>query len=351
MKKIYVHLMPESMYIRTIATMSKTVSLFLLVLSGILFFTRCSNDVDLYADYKEITIVYGLLDIDDDTTWIKITKAFTGPGNALIMAQNPDSSNYPYKLDAKLIGIKNGNEQDPIQLDTMTIYSKNEGDSVFYYPKQLMYYTTENMDVDAVYSLIVNTKENEITSEAPMIGGFGLSYPYNTIDFVNDHAIKWNSVKNGKRYEVTTIFHYQEYLPGTYDDTLNLSIEIESIYANPVKVSNDLEGGEALELRYAGDKFFAELDSELEKIANIQRWSGMVDVVISAGSEVLHYYIEINNSVEGSLLQELPQYTNIHNGTGIFASRHSVVKSVPLSGFTERKLVEDYNLGFKYKTK
>ncbi len=343
--------MPESMYIRTIAAMSKTISLFLLVLSGMLFFTRCSNDVDLYAEYKEITVVYGLLDIDDDTTWIKITKAYTGPGNALVMAQNPDSSNYPYKVDAKLIGTVNGNDLEPISLDTITIYNKQEGDSVFYYPKQLMYFTTSRFDLNANYNLIIKTNENEVTAQAPLIDDFVLSYPYNTIDFVNDHAIKWNSVKNGKRYEVTTLFHYQEYLPGVYDDTLNLSIKIESIYANPVKVSNDLEGGEVLELRYAGDKFFSELDSELEKVPNIQRWSGMVDVTISAGSEVLHYYIEINNSVAGSLLQELPQYTNIQNGTGIFASRHNIVKSVPLSGFTERELVEEYNLGFKYKAK
>ncbi len=323
----------------------------LLVLSGILFFSRCSTDVDLYADYKEITIVYGLLDVSDDTSWVKITKAYTGPGNALLIAQNPDSSNYPYKLDAKLVGTVNGNELEPIRLDTMTIYNKQAGDSVFYYPKQLMYYTTEALDINAVYTLVINTKENEITAEAPLIGGFTISYPYNTIDFTYDHDIKWNSVKNGKRYEVTTIFHYQEYLPGSYEDTLNLSIEIVSIFANPVKVSEDTEGSESMMLRYSGDSFFNELENKLEKIPNIERWSGQVDVIISVGSEVLHYYIEINNAVAGSLLQELPQYTNINEGTGIFASRHHVIKSVPLSGVTDRKLVQDYNLGFKYKTK
>lgn len=331
--------------------MKKVLISSILVIMGIITFIRCSNEVDLYADYKDISVVYGILDVTDDTSWIKITKAFTGPGNAITIAQIPDSSNYPYKLHASLDGIVNSSDLPPILLDTITIYDKQEGDSVFYYPKQLMYYTTEQLDVNATYTLNIEKKEEVTTASTPLIGSFSITYPFNTMDFVFDHDIKWNSVKNGKRYEVTTIFNYQEFLPGTYEDTLNLQIKLESIYTNPVKESKDTEGGENLEIPYTGENFFAELENKLEDIPNIQRWTGLVDVVISAGSEVLHYYIEINDAVAGSLLQELPSYTNVSNGTGIFASRRNIVKSTKLSGATERTLVEDYDLGFKYKTK
>ncbi len=87
-----------------IATMKKIIFSLILLIIGIAIFNRCSNEVDLYADYKDITIVYGILDVSDDTAWVKITKAFTGPGNALTMAHNSDSSNYPYKLDVSLNG-------------------------------------------------------------------------------------------------------------------------------------------------------------------------------------------------------------------------------------------------------
>ena len=334
-----------------IATMKKFIFSLILLVIGVAVFNRCSNEVDLYADYKDITIVYGILDFSDDTTWIKITKAFTGPGNALTMAHNSDSSNYPYKLDVSLNGKVNNNDLPAVNFDTITIYNKQEGDSVFYYPKQLMYYSTGNLDVDAAYTLNINTNDAEITSETPLIGNFTITYPFNTIDFMYNHEIKWNSVKNGKRYEVTTIFNYQEYLPGTYEDTLNLKLKLETIYTNPVKISQDTDGGELLEIPYTGENFFTELDNKLENIPNIERWTGQVDIIISAGSEVLHYYIEINDAVAGSLLQEVPTYTNISNGTGILASRHKVIKSTRLSGATERELVEEMNLGFKYKTK
>ena len=339
-------------FYRVIAAMKKTYILtFIFIASGIFLFNRCSNEVDLYADYKDITIVYSILNESEDTSWVKITKAFTGPGNALTIAHNPDSSNYPYKLDATLIGRVNSNDLPPIALDTITIYHKLEGDSIFYYPRQLMYYTTESLDVNAEYTLEIDKKGEIVSAVTPLIGNFAITYPFNTMDFMFDHEIKWNSVKNGKRYEVTTIFNYKEYLPGTYEDTLNLQLTLESIYTNSVQVSKDTEGGENMELPYVGDNFFSELENKLEDIPNIERWTGLVDVVISAGSEVLHYYIEINDAAANSILQELPNYSNINNGTGIFAARHSVVKSTRLSGATERTLVEDYNLGFKYKTK
>lgn len=330
--------------------MKKTIILFTFIVSGGFLLIRCSNDVDLYADYKDITIVYSVLDASDDTAWVKITKAFSGPGNALSIAHNPDSSNYPYKLHASLDGKVNTNDLPSIVLDTMTIYHKLEGDSIFYYPKQLMYYTAEPLNVNATYTLNIVNKEKTTSAVSPLIGGFSITYPFNTMDFMFDHEIKWNSVKNAKRYEVTTIFNYREFLPGTYQDTLDLSLKLESLYANPVVESKDAEGGDNMELPYTGGNFFTELENNLEKIPNIQRWSGPIDVIISAGSEVLHYYIEINDATAGSLLQELPNYTNVSNGTGIFASRHDVVKSTKLSGATERTLVEESNLGFRYKT-
>ena len=52
------------------------------VFAFLMMFNACSTDVDLYADYKDITVVYGLLDSGADTNFIKINKAFLGPGNA-----------------------------------------------------------------------------------------------------------------------------------------------------------------------------------------------------------------------------------------------------------------------------
>ena len=332
-------------------------SLFVLIVIG--FFSSCSTEVDMYADYKDITIVYGIADIADDTTWIKITKAFAGPGNALIIAANPDSSNYPYKLSVQLIGKKAGSDElPPVVLDTMTIHNKqtteylvdDAGDTVvlhpFYGPNQLMYYTAEKLLADYTYRLKIDNKGKLIQGETPLINNFTVSYPVNRISFptnpaLADPEIKWKSVINGKRYEVALTFHYKELLPGT-TDTLLKTVD----WFLGTRASNTLAGNEDMSISYSGLNFFTMLENQLESIPNVQRWAGLVDIHVAAGSQVLQTFLDINGS-SGSLLEEVPLYTNMDGAIGIFASRHNSIKSIRLAVLTESDLVNKYDLGFK----
>ncbi len=329
---------------------------------SLLFFTKCSTDFNMYADYKDITVVYSIANIDSDTTWVKITKAFTGPGNALLIAKNPDSSNYSYKLDATLTGKKNGTNLTPITLDTLTIHNKAIADTVisengdttllnpFYAPNQLVYYAVGSLDKDAEYTLTVNKKNQKITATTSLVNNFTVSKPINRISFSNssqspDGKIEWSSAKNGKRYEVSLRFNYLELLPGK-PDTLHKSID----WFLGVVSSKTSDGGENLEETYSGPAFYNLLQNKLEAISNVERWVDNVDMTIACGSQVLATYLNINTG-SGSLLEEVPDYTNIIDGVGLFASRYTNVKSIPLSVITERTLVQDYDLGFKYKTK
>ena len=114
-------------------------------------FTSCSTDVEMYAEYKDVPIIYAMLDSRADTNYVKITRAFCGtndnPIDANEVALIYDSSNYPGKLDARIYELKNSYggaytlTGRLFELDTMTIHDKLEG--VFYAPDQMVYYTTE----------------------------------------------------------------------------------------------------------------------------------------------------------------------------------------------------------------
>ena len=109
-------------------------------------FASCNTDVDLYADYKDVPIIYAMLDSRADTNYVKITRAFCGtndnPINANEVALIYDSSNYPEKLDVRFIELKStyGNKYEPtgrvLILDTLTIHDKEDG--VFYSPDQVV---------------------------------------------------------------------------------------------------------------------------------------------------------------------------------------------------------------------
>ncbi len=314
----------------------------LIPLCVLLLFASCSTDVDNYADYKDITVVYGLLESSSDTTWIKINKAFLGPGNALIIAKDPDSSNYQTKLDARLIGRKGNTELPVIMLDTITIQNKLPGDSIFYFPNQLMYYATTQLDPAATYRLEIARGNEIIQAETNIVRDFPINLPVNRINFhlTSGGRVTWNSAVNGKRYEVRLLFHYRELRPNSPDTTSHTLNWRLGTYT-----SNTLQGGEGMEALYIGDDFYSRLGAQLENILNVKRWAGPVDVVIATAADDLNTYIEVN-APSNSIIQEVPEFTNIENGVGIFSSRYTKVKRLQLSVGSEIKLVEDYNWGF-----
>ncbi len=322
----------------------KILKLFVVTALLIVLFNRCSTDVDIYSDYKDITIVYGILDKSDDTLWIKVTKAFLGSGNALEFAQNPDSSNYPYKLDVELTAIKNGSEIQKFIFDTITIHNKQAGDSVFYYPDQLMYYAvrTAALNSEAVYHLSIKKSKGDIEAQTSVIPDFPITYPVSRINFNYEKEIEWKSAVNAKRYEIGLTFHYRELWPNSAD-TLDKTIS----WSLGIKKSVNTNGNESMTIPYSGNQFYNLLDNSLQKDPNVKRWAGNIDVEIACASQDFDTYYEVNN-VSGGVLEEIPQFSNIkgENALGLFAARHSVIKPVKLSVSSELTLVEDYNLGF-----
>ena len=110
----------------------------LLILLSIPFLlVSCSTDFDTTADYKEIMVVYGLLNQYDSVQLIKVNKAFLGEGNALIMAQQRDSVNYGDILDVRLEKIDNGNVTATYSLQRDTTVPRAPG--IFHNPYQVFY--------------------------------------------------------------------------------------------------------------------------------------------------------------------------------------------------------------------
>ena len=81
--------------------MKRTFQILALLFVCSISFNSCDTRVNLYADYKDIPIVYGLLDATQDTNYVKIVRAFSNnnenPISASDIALIADSNNYPGK--------------------------------------------------------------------------------------------------------------------------------------------------------------------------------------------------------------------------------------------------------------
>ena len=191
-------------------------------------FNACSTDVELYADYKDIPVIYGLLDATVDTNYVRINRAFSSsndhPINAYEVALIADSCNYPGKLDARIVEYKSGfgNHYSPtgrvIMLDTMTIQDKEPG--IFYSPRQKVYYTTEQFrqnanGADYRYGLVVYKGNDTITSETSIVGGENFKILTFQTSFISDSTsntakISFKPADNAAFYDVKMFFNYKE---------------------------------------------------------------------------------------------------------------------------------------------
>lgn len=300
------------------------------------FFNACSTDVDLYADYKDITIVYGVLDADADTNFVKINKAFLGPGDATHISQIPDSSNYPGKLDARIVEYVNGDINRELILDTITIHDKDSGD--FYAPNQLLYYTTEQIHAGSSYEykLIINKTNDTVTATTKVVGGDGFNVYTGIMNFsstATSGVVKWYPASNAAMYNVTFRFEYTEVLSG---DSTNKDME----WSLGTFAINDLTMEEGCFcVPYEPTAFFNYLRNDLgaDTITSSKRYVGPFHITIAAGGTELYNYISVNEP-SSSIVQSIPEYTNINGGYGVFSSRTMINRTVRLSSQTVTEL-------------
>jgi len=316
--------------------------LFLLMLPFILLgSSSCETDFDVTAEWKDITVVYGLLNPLDTFTYIKVNKAFLGEGNALAMAANPDSSYYNFdEIVVTMEEYLNGNfTGKTFTFDTVMVHNKDLGD--FYAPDQVLYrcQTLKQLNPDRTYRLYVrNTRTGkEVSAETPLVSGFSIEKPlYNPNNPVTGfngsvpYTAQWYSAANGKRYEVTIRFNYYETVPGS-GDTTHKTVNWQF---SPRK-SDGLDGGELMEVQYEGSGFLNYIKSNIPVDATVKRSIGKVDFIFSVGADDLNTYIDVNEP-GNSLVQEKPEYTNLvstdENGAiGIFSSRTMKVQSYNLN--------------------
>jgi len=313
--------------------------------------SSCKNELKVITDWKETTVVYGLLNQSDTAQYIKINKAFLGEGNALQMAQVSDSSTYGNHLNVTLVRYKNGNNVQTITLQRDSSIPKQFG--TFYAPDQVLYKTKSVLFDDSEYKLnILNTKTNNaVSGKTVLVKDFSISNPQagsGSINFTNPsfpYNVAWTSAVNGRLYGLVIRFHYIERLKS---DTSQKTSKYVDWNFGTLK-SKDLAGGEVMEQKFLGSDFYQFLRSVISPNNNYYRYVGALDFMFSVAGDDFNTYMEINQP-STSIVQEKPEYSNIENGIGILSSRYTkIIPNKLLNQKSEDSIYAGqytYNLGF-----
>jgi hypothetical protein len=314
----------------------------ILILLTTVFFTSCKNDVEINGEWKDISVVFGLLNQSDTAHYVRISKAFLGEGDALVFAKQFDSLYYqPELLEVTVTELINGNQTRVFNLVADQTIPKEEG--IFASPGQILYkFQTppgSPLKSEAVYALTikkVNTGEL-VTAETGLVESFFLSSPISILGYSiyprQKTTVKWTAPVNGKLFEVFIRFLYREYPEGSPSEEVKKFVEINlgRITANNTLTLSEKQAGETGEEL---QKVVQNIDLYRALSVNIQpssisnpklRFADSLLVIVNAADDDLNTYLEVNKP-SNTIAQERPQFTNIQNGIGLFASRTVVTR-------------------------
>ena len=317
--------------------MKKSLGVFVCFL---LVFAGCKNSLNVLAPYKDIPVIYGLLDQNDSIHYIRVNKAFEGQGNAYTMAQQYDSVNYPVgTITVQLQEYSGGNLVNTDILDTTTAIPMDSG--LFAYPHQVLYQTTAKLNPNDQYTLLVKNEKTgtvvkgstsllpDVTFSAPT--GFMSTQvlPISFNIYYPTTKVQWGSNSSALLYQLTLRFYYTEIDTAGKDTTLKY---VDWVFASQEPPA--LETGDQMEDDFTGSGFLQFLKGSIPSAAgtNIKRIPGDVEVLFTSGTSDFYTYIELSQP-SLTVNQEKPFYSNLTNAVGIFSARHvqSVFKPLPAS--------------------
>jgi hypothetical protein len=316
--------------------------LYLLMLTALV--VACKPEVDLTGDYKDITVVYGVLNPNDSVQYIKVYKGFLTNGDAFVPAQNLDSISFYTKISVLLEEYDAANQfKKNIELDTTTSVPINSGD--FAYPARVLYYTAEPINPQSHYKLRIIHKESgkEIYAETPVVSNITIARPLTSVMNLNVTVpVIFEMNSNAKAYSVKLTFYYIEQNNQTHEVKHG---KIEKNYTQYLLRKNSFS--------LVPKDIYATIAANLTPNANVTRYIDGYECLafeIWGATEELARYIEIN-APSSSVGQNQRIYTNLksedNSAYGIFASRNNLFKryEIPKTEETEDTLVKGVTTG------
>jgi hypothetical protein len=308
---------------------------YLIAFVTVMSFSACETEIKTNAEYEDVTVVYGLLNPNDTNHYIKITKAFSGEGNANDLAGNAANFNYAAgELDVKIDEYNTSDVFVKSYVLARTVNEIPKDGGVFSNTDNVLYKFIEpNLKTDFTYKLNIRNKvlDKDITSETKLTNNpvmpsvqelnTGRIKLANTNGTSLTHIFSIRPTLNSGRVKVNFVFNYAEH----YTDT-----NIAPVYKK-IKISlgeqktTSNEGGEVLFFTLEGSSLFSALSSNISNVANLKsrRINNATLEVIVAGTD-LSTYIAVNEP-SSSINQNKPEFTNLTNALGVFSSRNTKI--------------------------
>lgn len=310
----------------------------LLIVVAMLLLTSCEVEFSPNAEWKEIPVVYCLLDQDDDTTWARVERCYLGDGSIYSYSGISDSINYPVgSIAVSLVKIRDGVET--VYPFSVTVVDRQGGDfannaqPIYYLPGQAHFddYATYDIRVVRVadgqliahaqqpIQLIIRNPDDSVFTKP--------NYTYNPLQQTyrgmfsfksagNTCQMEWPALQNARLYQPFVRFYY-----GVDDDGDGVREARKYIDIRTPSVSS-INGADRYTLYYSANSFLTNVKQQLQSDPRPKEYLKYVELYLTACSEDFNAYMS-NIADAGNLDQSRELYTNIEGGRGVFAARRT----------------------------
>lgn len=324
--------------------MKKLYSIFSLLALLSVTLLSCNEDIELVGDYKKTAVIYGLLDKADSTHFIKITRAFIGPGDANQIAQIPDSNYFESVTGTVTEYYIGGGKLRTFPLSD-TIVTNKDQNGVFYAPEQKLYYfnTPTNAplrgDCEYVLDLDFNNGAFQVTGRTFIVADLaqttisGNTQPFRFVN--NNNEFISTNIPISRLPSIGGITVTDEMAAHVVNTTLDVEFtEWEGTTPTVRHASWSLGEfetvkGENLTFNAAGATFYNVVkDNCSSNSAITKRTINSITTIITGGSQDLVNYMQVNEP-SSSLAQTKPTFTNLtatdgQSVVGIFSSTQTL---------------------------
>ncbi|MBR1517745.1 MAG: DUF4249 family protein [Bacteroidales bacterium] len=341
-------------------------------LMAVMLFAACKADFNPNADWKEVPLVYCVLDQDDTVSYVRVQKCYLGDDNLKSYASIRDSSNYAEgELRVEILVwpdeasmVREG--ALPIRtlaFDYQMLHDKASG--VFSSPDQPVYLhrnVVGDFDTSAYYQLVVTkvatgailarsttrligNPQHESWIETPHPSIYGRSFHFRRY---SECPITWYAFSRGRRYQVQCQYYYR----CRYVDPDSVRSIVMTL---PYKVSTLTES--QLTTALSSSTFFAEMEHALSADTSTKMFVDSARISLAICNEPLHAYLNSIDMIRSQMGQEQQLYSNIEGGIGVFGARRTHLSvcvpadasDVPPLGL--HYLIRELNLGFQQPEK
>lgn len=300
--------------------------------------SSCTEDFQLTEPYKDIPVIYGIIDRSDTAQYFRIEKGFVDENiPATEIAQNADSLYYP-NPSVILYDITTNKSYPLIRVDgNLEGYPRADGPFAKA-PNYLYKLSTKTPFLNGGDSLkielIRSANSVPVTSRISLVNDISFTRPDATtrqfkIFYGSSIQFQWKNKSNTSVFDMKAMVYIEEY------NKIDSSIKKKII---EIPLGNNIQGsiGKADNLSntiVSGATFYNFFHDQLTPETGVERYIEKIDFYLTGGGpEIGEYYSILNANTGITASQEIPRYSNIYEGAnkafGIFSSVVTIVKTI-----------------------